>query len=580
MLVGASYYPETLPCGEWKKDLATARDLGLYCLRCGEFSWSAFAPQAGAWQSAWAREFLDLAAEMGFAVIWCTPSATPPPYVFERWPELAAVNVEGRHVPVGVRRNYCPSHAGYRRLAADMARRLACEIGAHPAVIGWQVDNEIAGDGFTCWCDGCEREFRLWLQERYSSLDGLNGSWQSMIWSQWYTSWAQIPLPRQQTGSFAPALKLACRRFRSDNWLAFFRAQACAIREVSDKPVGTNFFNYTWDVPFDLWRWCGECDALGLSHYLEDGGKSAFQLALLAADETDSRPLWILEQKAGQQAAQNLLPEDPQRLGRHLKLCARAGAKIAIYWHLRQHSAGCEMEHGAILRHDGRPGRIAQGVAQAIKDAAGETPSPPPRHRCMAFSYQQHWANEQRPPQGLRWNYMDQLQEWHTAGNSLWGGLRIDPAEKMAGAKLVIAPHMQMHGAETGALLDFVRAGGILLTTADFARLDGENNVLRQPPGWALGCPPDLEVLHLREEYPLRARLAREDFRAGGFWAAGSHQSHMRTIGSIDYAGEESPLLLDIPYGAGRVLLLMAMPEVAGKTAVLRHMDELVPCGQ
>src|ERR1700761_4796114 len=155
MKVGASYYPEVIAETEWERDLETGRKVGLSVLRCGEFAWAAlFSPEGKpAWD--WAHRFLDLAHRHGYEVVWCTPSATPPPYLFDRWPDLRATSHEGQVMTPGIRRHYCPSHPGYLDLCAETASRLAKEFSGKPAIHGWQVDNELAGDGFTCWCDRC-----------------------------------------------------------------------------------------------------------------------------------------------------------------------------------------------------------------------------------------------------------------------------------------------------------------------------------------------------------------------------------------------------------------------------------------
>jgi beta-galactosidase len=347
MKVGASYYPEVIAETEWERDLETGRKVGLSALRCGEFAWAALFSPDGKPTWEWAHRFLDLAHRHSYEVVWCTPSATPPPYLFDRWPDLRATSHDGQVMTPGIRRHYCPSHPGYLHLCAETAASLAKEFGGKPAIHGWQVDNELAGDGFTCWCDRCGSAFQKWLEGRYGTLDQLNKAWQTSVWSQVYTRWEQIPVPLRFRPSHAPALKLAWRRFRSDNWLNFYRRQADALRSNGARTVTTNFYNMTWDLPFDRWTWREHMDAMGVSHYLEQPVEHAFELAVLQGPRPGEKPLWVLEQKAGQQASQNLLPDDPARLERHLDGCARAGAAYGIYWHMRQHAAGCEMEHGA-----------------------------------------------------------------------------------------------------------------------------------------------------------------------------------------------------------------------------------------
>ncbi|HEY8965376.1 MAG TPA: beta-galactosidase, partial [Candidatus Methylacidiphilales bacterium] len=516
MNIGASYYPELSDRATWESDLNVARDLGLRLLRCGEFSWSRWMPRSGAWEADWASSFLDLAASKGFQVVWCTPSATPPPSLFERWPDLRATTCDGLAVPVGVRRNACPSHDGYRELCGDVAGRIAEAIGSHPALLGWQIDNEIAGDGFTCWCPRCGEAFAAWLEARYGTLDALNAAWRTGVWSQHYAAWREVPIPHRAFPSHAPALKLAWRRFRSDRWLAFHRTQRDALRRggASAKPVTTNFYDLSWDVPFDQWAWRPHLDVLGQSLYAEDATAARFELALLRG--LDGKAVWVLEQKAGQQNAQNLYPEPLDRLGVHLQLCAEGGAATAIYWHLRQHLSGCEMEHGAVLRHDGRPTRIARAIAEAIPGAVAAPLRLPPVEGgpVLVFDFEQHWAQETRPQPGTRWDYRERLeQDWYGAALDLReGGVRVGPlAAALAAVRTeggeVWLPHFQMAGeGELAALRAFLWQGGRLVVTADFGRLDRENNVLPAAPLAAVAAlvpeaaVPGGEMLQLRPE--------------------------------------------------------------------------------
>jgi beta-galactosidase len=576
MKVGASYYPETLPRSEWERDLATGREIGLSCLRCGEFAWAALCPDEGAWTPEWALDFLDLAHRYGYEVIWCTPSAAPPPYVLRKWPDLQAVNVRGDRMPVGVRRNYCPNYAGYWDLCAGMARRLADLLHDVPAVVGWQVDNELAGGGSTCWCERCRRAFQDWLRGRYGSLDALNDAWQSMIWSQVYTAWEEIPIPTSAFPAHAPSLKVDFRRFRSDNWLDFYRRQADAFRQGQARPVSTNFYNFHWDVTFDHWQWRPHLDAIGISHYLEDETASRFQLAVLSGPSPGEKPLWVLEQKAGQQSAQNLYPEDLKRLRTHLQICAEFGAEYAIYWHLRQHAAGFESEHGAVLRHDGQPTRIARAIAEAVRAVRTVSPVVPVGDKLLVFSFQQHWANEGRPQSGTRWDYRTEVESWYGAARDTFGQILVgDWRDVGASHRLVIAPFLQL--AEPGMwahLRDWVESGGTLVTTADLGRLDNQNNVLRQPPlGFLQDLPgwPRLEVFHLREGCEIEGHFGEVEASGRIFWAVPEEPVTVETYGSVEDRSGRGPLALGFPLGQGRLVAALTVLGRSGTAALLQQ---------
>lgn len=571
MKVGASYYPELSDRSQWERDLNAAREIGLRALRCGEFAGSRLMPEPGKWDADWARQFLDLAGGKGFDVIWCTPSATPPPYLFDKWPGLEARNQDNQPVPQGVRRNYCPSHAGYRQFCVETASRLAEEFDNHPAIVGWQVDNELAGDGFTCWCSRCGEAFQGWLKERYRSLDVLNAAWKTDVWAQRYTDWRQIPVPHTAFGSHAPSLKLAWRRFRSDNWQAFYRIQAQALKCAGvSTPVTTNFYNLSWDVPFDRWTWRHHMDVIGISHYLEDETASRFELSLLRG--LDEKPLWVLEQKAGQQLAQNLYPEDLGRLERHLRLCAEAGADYAIYWHLRQHAAGCEMEHGAVLRHDGKPTRIAHAIKSAITEVSSHMPGARSAQAVLVFDFHQHWAQECRPQAGAPLNYRATLeQDWFGALNDAFGSTAVTEwNEALENAEIVAAPHWQMiSDSQIDQLRLFLQKGGIFITTADFGRLNEDNNVRPTPPLSALSSlasMPDGEMLHLKPDFAVEGEWNGHRLTGRHFWFV---PEVIPLSSPLSDGHLHGPALLDIAIGSGRVIVLLCAYDRPSLTGLL-----------
>jgi beta-galactosidase len=579
MKTGASYYPEVLPETDWAKDLKTGKEIGLSVLRCGEFAWNALFTPDGKATMEWTRRFLDTAHANGYEVVWCTPSATPPPYLFDRWPDLHATSSDGLKMPVGIRRNYCPSHAGYLELCAETAGKLVRELGDHPALRGWQVDNELAGDGFTCWCERCGTAFQKWLEKRHGTLEQLNEAWQTSVWSQAYTRWEQIPVPLLFRAAHTPALKLAWRRFRSDCWLNFYRQQADALREAGARCVTTNFFNMTWDVPFDRWTWRPHLDAIGLSHYLEGPVEHAFELAVLQGPQPGEKPVWVLEQKAGQQASQNLLPDDPTRLERHLAGCAEAGAEYGIYWHFRQHAAGCEMEHGAVLRHDGQPTRIARAIGAAIQGSSVKTAKLAHAGRLLIFSFNQHWANETRPPTGAVYDYRAEIEKnWFAAAHELFGNIRIGNfSDVTPDSQLILAPFFQLN--EPGAASAFrsaLEAGATLITTVDFLRLDNENNVRRLAPLAGIADwiqVPELEVYQLKTGTLVQGKIAGQTVQGGTFWGILETQtegvSSYQEIGSGHCEGCIGPMALAFPVKRGRLIIALTALDAAGVRALI-----------
>jgi len=134
MKLGVCYYPEHWPSSMWSADAAEMSSLGISLVRIGEFAWSKLEPQEGAFDFNWLDEVIEVLHDAGLKFILGTPSATPPRWVLEKFPDLLAWDEEGRPREFGSRRHYCHSHERYKILAAEMAARLAKRYGDHPAL--------------------------------------------------------------------------------------------------------------------------------------------------------------------------------------------------------------------------------------------------------------------------------------------------------------------------------------------------------------------------------------------------------------------------------------------------------------
>jgi hypothetical protein len=79
--------------------------------------------------------------------------------------------------------------------------------------------------------DQTRAAFQDWLRHTYETLDALNSHWSAAYWSQEYSDWSQVPLPR---GKQNPCLVLCFRRFMTDVYREYQRVQVEAIREHAD----------------------------------------------------------------------------------------------------------------------------------------------------------------------------------------------------------------------------------------------------------------------------------------------------------------------------------------------------------
>ena len=209
---GADYYPEQWPESRWAEDVRLMKEAGFNVVRLAEFAWSKMEPQGGRFDFDWLDRAIVLLAENGISVVLGTPTASPPPWLMSKQDDLYLVNEAGVRLPYGNRREYCPNHPLYHEHSRHIVTAMADHYAAHPAVIGWQIDNEF---GSRCFCAICRSKFHEWLRTRYASLDELNEKWGTVFWGHTYTEWGQIPVPfalisaGPTAGSYAPNPGLA-----------------------------------------------------------------------------------------------------------------------------------------------------------------------------------------------------------------------------------------------------------------------------------------------------------------------------------------------------------------------------------
>jgi hypothetical protein len=247
---------------------------------------------------------------------------------------------------------------------------------------------------------------------------------------------------------------------------------------------------------------------------------------------------------------------------------------------MRQHAAGCEMEHGAVLRHDGKPTRIARAVGAAIKGSASKAAKFAPPERLLVFSFNQFWANESRPPMGAAYDHRVEIENnWFTAAKKVFGNIRVGNFGDVAsGFSLILAPFFQLN--EPGAEKAFraaLEGGATLVTTVDFLRLDDENNVRRIAPlaGMAHWIEvPELELYQLKAGTKVEGKIAGEAVTGGTFWAipeASSTSASYREIGNGHCEGCAGPLALEFKVGKGRVIVALTALDSAGVQALLQN---------
>lgn len=184
-LYGASYYHEYMPddTGErLEKDVELMRKAGVTLVRLGESTWSSWEPRDGEFQFAWMDRVIDRLHAAGIKVILGTPTYSIPPWLYRKHPEILVTRLDGQQVKYGVRQNMDVTHPKFLFHAERVIRRILAHYRAHPAIIGYQIDNETTAYGTAG--PNVQAAFVEHLRAKFKTVDALNRAWGLVYWGQ------------------------------------------------------------------------------------------------------------------------------------------------------------------------------------------------------------------------------------------------------------------------------------------------------------------------------------------------------------------------------------------------------------
>lgn len=230
--LGTCYYPEHWDKKLWREDLRRMKENGIFTIRIAEFAWSKLEPREGEFTFEFFDSFLDLAEEEGMKVIFGTPTATPPVWLTEKYPEVLNCRLDGTPFRHGMRRHYNYNSPVYRKLCSVIVEKAAEHYGQRPCIVGWQIDNEINCEVDVFYSESDTAAFREFLKGKYGTLDALNEAWGTVFWNQTYTEWEEIYVPRPTVhDSTNPHQVLDYTRFISASAVRFCKMQSDIIRK-------------------------------------------------------------------------------------------------------------------------------------------------------------------------------------------------------------------------------------------------------------------------------------------------------------------------------------------------------------
>jgi beta-galactosidase len=600
--VGAAYYAEYQPYERLDADLDLMVAGGFSVIRVGESVWSTWEPRDGEFELDWLEPVLDAAHARGIAVIVGTPTYAAPPWLRARYPETTAHVATGVAMPYGARQDVNYAHPTFRRLAERVVRAVVGRYAAHPAVVGWQVDNE-PGHKLLFNPDVFEG-FVVSLRERYGTVDELNRRWGLTYWSHRISEWSELWTADLNT---TPAYDLAWRRYQAglaDDLIAW---QAAVVREYA-RP---DQFVMTCLAPHhkaqDLSTIARPLDLTGVNIYYATqdslahpgpdelvggiapdfvpwGGPAFPALQSDIARGVRDEPFLVTETNATSVggAGDNLPCYDGQWRQAGWLLVAR-GARMLEYWHWATQHYGAESSWGGILGHSLTPGRTYAELASLAREltSVDDEIADLRAHSDAALLVDpaSRWALEFQGPlagAGHSWTGDPHSYERIVAAyyRSLFdAGIAVDvvapgqlPDDAVAMVErwpLLVVPALYVASDATlDLLVRYAEAGGHLVLTPRTGYADDENvirpvvapGVLRGPAGVHY-----LEYTNLPADVPV----------TGEGWAGAAHAwaDGLLSDGAEVLAGYDHPHLRQFAaitthlHGAGRVTTVGTLPD-------------------
>lgn len=502
---GVDYYPEQWSEEYWPEAARMMAEAGFNVVRLADFAWSKLEPRQGQFEFDWLDRAIASLAAYDIRVVLATPTASPPPWLMHKFPQVFRVGQDGGRLTYGNRREYCPNNSDYLESCRCIVNQMATRYCHHPSVIGWQIDNEF---GDRCYCPVCAGRFHQWLRQRYGCLEKLNQTWGTEFWSHIYAEWEEIPLPLKSGGSPNPGLALDFFRFSSDSYQAFQRVQIEIIRHNCPSHFITHNlmgFNYDQIDYFDL---ACELDFVSLDNYprTQWNMQAEVEPSRLALAHCTMRGLkrlnhWVIEEQAGSGGWEIMsVPPKPGELRLWAYQSIAHGADGILFFRWRTARRGAEQYWHGLLDAHGQPGRryaeikrMGSEIGKVGDTIFGSTVKPAV---AMLLSYPSRFAF-QIQPNNPEFDYSEHFHHLFQAFFRRHTVVDIvSPGADLSAYKIVVAPALHILSAEVARNLhQFVEAGGILVATSRSGVKDESGALVERPlPGLLSGvCGVEIE---------------------------------------------------------------------------------------
>jgi len=489
MLHGGDYNPNQWEKEVWKEDMRIFKDAAINSATINVFSWAKIQPSEEVYYFDELDEIIEMLTKGNYDIVLGTSTAALPAWMFKKYPEVGRVDFDGRQHRFGHRHNACPHSLVYQKYATRLVEKLAERYGDNPQLSIWHINNEYGGE---CYCEKCEKAFRVWLQNKYKTIEAVNKAWNLEFWGHTVYEWDEIVVPNalgdgmDANNSAFAGLSVDYRRFMSDSLLDNFKMEKAAIRKYDQEtPITTNLMGTFKGL--DYFKWAKEMDIVSWDNYPSYNtpwSKTAMTHDLMRG--VKNRSFMLMEQTPSQQNWQpyNSLKKPGQMRAQSYQTIAH-GADTIQYFQLRRSVGGCEKFHGAVIEHVGTENtRVFREVSQlghemqSLGDSLLEANNP--AEVGIIFDWDNYWALEYTSGPNKDLAYVDQIHQYYQyfyERNIAVDMISVDA--DFSKYKVVVAPVLYMIKDQMAENLEaYVEKGGTFVTTFMSGIVDQSDNVL------------------------------------------------------------------------------------------------------
>lgn len=473
VLYGGDYNPEQWDDATIEQDMQLFKRAGINLVTLPVFAWAKIEPREGEYHFEWLDKILKKLWENKIYVIMATPTTAQPAWLSKNYPEVLPVDIAGRKRTHGMRVFFCVNSEKYRERAAAIATEMAKRYHTYPGLVGWHVANEY---GTYCYCENCQKQFRIWLEKRYGTIEHLNDKWNTAFWGRVVYDFDEIMLPTELNDDyrFNPAIQLDYMRFVTDSTLECYLNEADILKKYTpDLPVFSNISGFIKKL--NQFKMVEHMDSAAWDNY--PGPRDERSLPALKHDIMralkDGESYIIAEQSPNQQ---NWQPYNKLKRPGEVRTIAyqglARGADACLFFQMRQSVGGQEKFHGAVISHAGTDDtRIYREIAELGQELQklGDTflEGKIDAKAAFLFDWDSWWALELTSGPTQDMDYLAQVHKYYKAFYEK--NIPVDIIKVTADLskyKIVVAPLLyMMKPGVAEKIQQFTAEGGTFLAT-------------------------------------------------------------------------------------------------------------------